>query len=102
MKRNGRPGGFDASGPTPGGRKPQGLKGRLPELLERTPDLSGPGLLTGNHSGRCWLWAPDSSVDRAEAVASLNRPWQAGLRRSNSHEPGLEDIFVQTMRRQEE
>jgi ABC-2 type transport system ATP-binding protein len=91
---------------------PQALKEAFAgELLElRTPDLrAARRILTGQPYLRQVLAMGDRivlTVDRAEAAVGLIEQTlrQAGVSavRISATEPGLEDIFVQTMRRQEE
>jgi len=91
---------------------PQDLKEAFAgELLElRTPDLrAARRVLTGQPYLRQVLAMGDRivlTVDRAEAAVGLVEQTlrQAGITavRISEAEPGLEDIFVQTMRRQEE
>ena len=91
---------------------PQALKEAFAgELLElRTPDLrAARRILTGQPYLRQVLAMGDRivlTVDRAEAAVGLVEQTlrQAGITavRISEAEPGLEDIFVQTMRRQEE
>jgi len=91
---------------------PQALKEAFAgELLElRTPDLrAARRVLTGQPYLRQVLAMGDRivlTVDRAEAAVGLVEQTlrQAGVTgvRISETEPGLEDIFVQTMRRQEE
>jgi ABC-type multidrug transport system ATPase subunit len=91
---------------------PQALKEAFAgELLElRTPDLrAARRVLSGQPYLRQVLTMGDRivlSVDRAEAAVGLIEQTlsQAGVTavRISGTEPGLEDIFVQIMRRQEE
>jgi ABC-2 type transport system ATP-binding protein len=91
---------------------PQALKEAFAgELLElRTPDLrAARRILTGQPYLRQVLAMGDRivlTVDRAEAAVALIEQTlrQAGVTvvRISEVEPGLEDIFVQTMGRQEE